>query len=304
MNKFLFFISSLIVSVSVSAKGFNFILANPPGSSSDFVARTVAKAYNELTGNKLILHHLPGGDHILAVQKFVSSTQPVVLLGSTTMHIFNPVFKSSLPYSDSDFDHVAWIGSTPHIWYVRRDSKYQSFSEVNLAINNNYSVTIGVDAQSTQVNVVSIQKSRPENKNITMVPYKGSPQVLADILGGHIDMAVSSLSNALVNLAAEGQIRILASTSDRNIMINSVEIPMASKYLRTAQFDGGFLLSINSNFRNTEENKQLKKDLTAAIKSDYVKQELSKINIIVDIKNSADTMHHLMTYRDRLQIIK
>ena len=294
----------MIVCVSATAKQFDFILANPPGSSSDVVARTIAKAYNELTGNTLTLQYHPGADHIIAVQKFMSSNSPVVLLGSTTMHVFNPVFKQQVPYSDSDFNHVSWVGSTPHIWYVRSDSKYQSFSEVSSSINNNHPISIGVDAQSTQVNVVSIQKSRSNNQNITMVPYKGSPHSLSDILGGHIDIAVASLSSTLVNHAAEGRIRILATTSDRPIMINGVQVPVASKFLGVNQFDGGFLLSINPKFDDTEENKQLKRDLLAAIQSEYVKIELAKINVMIDVKNSANTLQHLINYRNNLQKIK
>ena len=97
------------------AAEYQLIVPNPPGSSSDVVARVIAEEYNRISGNTLILEYAVGGDHIIAVNKFRSLPKPAVILGSTTMHVFNYVYKDSLPYSDQDFDHVGWIGWSPHV---------------------------------------------------------------------------------------------------------------------------------------------------------------------------------------------
>jgi tripartite-type tricarboxylate transporter receptor subunit TctC len=50
--------------------------------------------------------------------------------------------------------------------------------------------------------------------NLTHVPYKGAPQGVADVLGGHIDLAFSSIAPILQNMKA-GRLRGLAVSSAR-----------------------------------------------------------------------------------------
>ena len=301
-------IISIIAAFAVSttlmaAQTHKFILAQPAGSSSDIVARAVAGEYARISGNKLIIDYAPGGDRIVAASRFVAVTQPTVSLGSTTMHVFNHVTKNSIPYKDSDFDHVGWIGWTPHVWYVRNTSSYASLNQAVDNMKKGQQVNVGVDGLSTQANVMSIKQSRSDSASMEMIIYKGSPQVLADVLGGHVDIGVASLSSVIIEQAAAGNIRILATTNATPIAVAGQQIPVADKILGVKQFNGGFLLSVSPKF-DTEENRNLKQDLYKAINSPAVKEALARINITVDGSDGAATLKILKDYRKSVSILK
>jgi tripartite-type tricarboxylate transporter receptor subunit TctC len=303
MKKIIGIIVSTIFCTTAIAANYNFIIPNPPGSTSDVVARAIAHEYTKNTGNTLIFDYAPGGDHIVAASKFVNTTRPSVLLGTTTMHVFNHITKDSITYQDSDFNHVGWIGWTPQIWYVATSSRYTSFDQIVESMEQGQRINVGVDGVSTQANVMSIKKSRGNSNSMEMVIYRGSPQVVADVLGGHVDVGMSSLSGMLVEQAAAGDIRILATTTSTPIIVNAKKIPVASSILGVKQFNGGFLLSVSSKF-DTEENQKLKQDLFEAINSQYVKDTLAKINITVDGRDGAFTTQVLIDYRKSVSALK
>jgi len=289
--------------LAMASTTYNFIIPNPPGSSSDVVARAVAEEYAKISGNKLVIDYAPGGDHIVAANRFLAVTQPTVALGSTTMHVFNHVTKDSIPYKDSDFDHVGWIGWTPHVWYVRTASNYTSLNQVVTNMAKGQSINVGVDGLSTQANVMSIKRSRPDSASMQMIIYKGSPQVLADVLGGHVDIGVASLSSVIIDQAVAGNIRILATTNATPIVVAGQQIPVADRILGVEQFNGGFLLSVSSKF-NTEENQKLKNDLFKAINSQSVKDALARINITVDGRDGTVTSKILKDYRKSVAVLR
>lgn len=303
MKKFVTTILTAVFCTVAAATDYNFIIPNPPGSSSDIVARAVAKSYNDATGNTLVIDYVPGGDHIVAASKYLNVNQPTVLLGSTTMHVFNYVTKESLPYTDTDFTHVGWIGWTPHIWYVRAESQFNTLDDVVSSMKQQQRINVGVDGQSTQANVMIVKKLRQDSNTMNMVIYKGSPQVLNDVLGGHVDVGVASLSSLLIEQAVAGKIKVLATTNEKPITVAGKQIPTAEKILGVEQFNGGFLLSVSPKFDNNE-NKKLKSDLFKAINSDYVKETLAKINIGVDGRDGDFTSNLLVNYRKSVKGLK
>ena len=302
MKKLFFVIACVLFSASTTAAEYNFIIANPPGSSSDIVARAVADEYSRVTGNTLVFEYAPGADHLIAVAKFKNQSKLGVLLGSTTMHVFNHVYKDSLQYSDSDFDHVGWIGWTPNVWYVRSDSSLKTLEDVNVRLRSQQIINIGVDGLSTEVNVISLKKNHPAGTAAEIIKYKGSPQVLNDVLGGHIDLGIASMSGIIASSAEENKIRILATTNDTPIRINTINIPTAQNILGVNQFNGGFLLSVSPVY-NTE-SQQLKDDLYKVINSSVVREKLAKIKIEVTGRDASSTKRIIQEYREKLNKLK
>jgi len=286
------------------AAEYQLIVANPPGSSSDIVARVVAEEYNRISGNTLILEYAAGGDHIIAANKFRSLAKPAVSLGTTTMHVFNHVYKDSLPYSDQDFDHVGWIGWSPHVWYTRSNSAYKTLADVNAALKGKNKINIAADTLSVEANVISVVKHHPQGSMVEIIKYKGSPDVLMNVLGGTIDIAVASISELILNTTQSGKIRILGTTNDRPMTLSGNTVPTASSILGVNQFNGGFLISVSAGYSDDLKIQQLKVDLLKAINSQFVKERLNKIYIEVDGRGADFTKSNLISYREKLNRMK
>lgn len=296
-------IATLLVALTFSAHSaeYEIVIPNPPGSAADIVGRTIAEEYHRQTGNTLILDYAPGADHLIAAQKF-KSKKLAVSLGSTTMHIFNHVYRDNLPYTDVDFQHVGFIGWGPSVWYTATNSIYITLATVVQEISGHKEVFVGVDALSVEVNAISLQKNKSHGQYVNIIKYKGSAQTLTDVLGGHVGVGVGSISDLIVSSAAAGKIRILATTNDRAIMINGATIPPAGDILRVPQFNGGFLLSITPG--DTPELRQLREDLLKTMASDIVRNKLRAINIEVEAGDASQAQEKILQYRQQLRLIK
>jgi len=288
--------------ISAMSAEYSFIIPNPPGSSSDTVARAIADEYTRLTGNTLVFDYVPGADQMIAAAKFKSQSRLTVIVGTSTMHIFNHVYKDGLQYSDADFDHVGWIGWTPNVWYVRSDSPLKNLDDVNKRLKAQQIVNIGVDGLNSESNVISIKKNHPSGAYAEIIKYKGSPQALTDVLGGHVDIAVSSVSSLITASADDGKIRILATTNDVPLKINGATIPTAHDILNVNQFNGAFLLSVSPT--NNAESQRLKEDLFRSINSVAVREKLSKISIEVTARDANFTKRAIQEYREKLNKLK
>ena len=302
MKKLLFIIACVFFTASTTAAEYSLIIPNPPGSSSDTVGRAIADEYTRLTGNTLVFDYVPGADQMIAAVKFKNQSRLSVILGTTTMHVFNHVYKDSLQYSDADFDHAVWIGWNPHVWYVRSNSSLRTLEDVITRLQSRQIINIGVDGMSTEVNVISLKKNHPAGVSAEIIKYKGSPQALSDVLGGHIDLAISSPSAIIASSAEENKIRILATTNDTSIRVNAINIPTAQNILGVDQFNGGLLLSISPVY-NTE-SQQLKNDLFKVVNSLAVREKLAKINIEVSSRDTNATNRIIQEYRQKLNKIK
>jgi len=302
MKKLLVMIACLIFATLATAAEYSVIIPNPPGSSSDTVGRAIADEYTRLTGNTLVFDYVPGADQMIAATKFKNQSRLSVIVGTSTMHVFNHVYKDSLQYSDADFDHVGWIGWTPNVWYVRSDSPLKTLEDVNTRLRTQQTINVGVDGLNSESNVISVRKNHPSGSAAEIIKYKGSPQVLADVLGGHIDIAVSSVSSLITSNADDGKIRILATTNDVPIKINGLLVPTAHNILNVNQFNGAFLLSISP--ANNAESQRLKEDLFRSINSVAVREKLSKINIEVTARDTNFTKRIIQEYREKLNKLK
>jgi tripartite-type tricarboxylate transporter receptor subunit TctC len=302
MKKLLFIIACVFFTASTTAAEYSLIIPNPPGSSSDTVGRAIADEYTRLTGNTLVFDYVPGADQMIAAVKFKNQSRLSVIVGTSTMHVFNHVYKDSLQYSDAEFDHVGWIGWTPNVWYVRSDSPLKTLEDVNTRLKAQQTINVGVDGLNSESNVISVKKNHAFGSSAEIIKYKGSPQVLADVLGGHIDLAVSSVSSLITSSADDGKIRILATTNDVPIKINGSSVPTAHNILNVNQFNGAFLLSVSP--ANTAESQRLKEDLFRAINSVAVREKLSKINIEVNASDANFTRRIIQEYREKLNKLK
>ena len=296
MLKFIAFLM-MFFPFTISAAEYKFIIPNGPGTSSDTVARAVADEYHRQTGNLLILDYAPGGDQLVAVNKFKQEPKLAVILTSSTINWLNPLLRADLPYSDKDFTHVGFIGWSPNVWYTTPTSGIDSLQHLAAMIAAGRQIDIGVDAPSTQVNVLPLQAKLGRDK-VQMVPYKGSSQTVTDVAGGHVPIGVSSLSPLIAATAAEGRIKIIGTTWPKGTVINDRLIPASDSALGVRQFNAAFMLSMSP--VDSDEARKLARDLVRVINSDAVKTNLAKINITVDGGDGDYTRRIIQTHRTEI----
>lgn len=270
----------LLASVGWAASTYTLIVPNPPGSTSDLVARAIADEYTRATGNTIVFDYVNGAAGIIGVTKFKNCATPCITVTGMAVHVLNHFQHDNLPYSDRDFDHVSWVGWSTNVWYVNSNSNIRNINDLMTKIKNNEPVNIGVEGPSSEINVDSLKKMYPNATNINVVRFRGSAQLSTAVAGGHVDVGINSPGSATAGLETQGLIRFLGVTHSEPVLINGKLLQPVDKIFKAPQFDGAMMLSVSVNHTSRHnEVEQLKKDLLAAVRSAAVKEKLSPLFI-------------------------
>jgi tripartite-type tricarboxylate transporter receptor subunit TctC len=133
----------------------------------------------------------------------------------------NPSLYEKLPFdSIKDFEPIATIAVTPFLLIVGPQTKAKTFQEfLALARANPDQLNYG-SAGNGSVNHLLGEMLKVEAEiRITHVPYKGAPQAISDVIGGHLDSAFAS-APSVIAAVQQGLVRALAVSSGQRVAIS------------------------------------------------------------------------------------
>jgi tripartite-type tricarboxylate transporter receptor subunit TctC len=182
----------------------------PAGSVTDNVARAVGQHLQEILGQPVVVDNRPGAQGTLAAAH-VARSHPdghTLLMGSSVMFVAKSLVRN-LPYDPVEsFQPVSGIGSTSLMLVVPAASPLRSLADLEArAARTDPPMSVGLGSPTAQVIFAlfaAASGTRPQG-----VSYRGTPQAMADLAGGHIDAAVVDLFTGL-GQARSGFVRPLA----------------------------------------------------------------------------------------------
>ncbi len=168
------------------AKPVRMVTAFGPGSASDIVARMVAGELQTLLGQPFIVDNKPGASGIIAAEMVAKSPADgyTLFLTTNTVHSSNPHLFKKLPYDPiKDFTPIARVCYFPFVLAVNASLPVHTPREL-IAYARNAKQPISYGYGNSTGQVASAAFSSLTQINATAVPYKSSPQVLTDLIGG------------------------------------------------------------------------------------------------------------------------
>jgi tripartite-type tricarboxylate transporter receptor subunit TctC len=191
-----------------------FVVPLPAGGSADAVARILQTKVVEATGWNILIDNKPGGGGVVGATT-VAHAPPD---GQTWMvtfdnHILNPAFTSPLPYRDSELFNVTQIGRTPQVIATHPGLPYKAFGDlVADARKRPGKLTVGL-LTASQALVFMTLLGLDNGIDFNLIPYKGGPQFVQDLLARVTDAAIGSVTllsphlSRLRPLAVTGEVR-------------------------------------------------------------------------------------------------
>jgi len=200
------------------------ISAYPPGGTSDIIARLVADLLTAKFGQQFVIVNIAGAAGALAGSKLARSAPDgyTLLVSGSAPIAANKVVQTNLAYDPQvDFTPITVVAESPALLTASANAPAKSLQElIAYAKANPGKVNIGNPGAGTKGHICAAIISLQTGVEINHIPYKGSPPLLADLLGGHIDFAIDAPSNYLPHIK-DGKIRGIAVTSAKRI----AEIP-------------------------------------------------------------------------------
>lgn len=197
------------------AKAITIIVPFAPGGSNDIVARAIGQKLNEDWGQPVVVDNRPGAGGVIG-SEFVARAAPdgyTLLLVSSTFTI-NPAVKTNLPFDVAkDFTPVARIGQSPLLLAASNSFPASSVGElIALAKAKPGSINYASAGPGSINQIAAELLALSAGIKLTHVPYRGGALAINDLVGGHVDIYVSSMPQIL-QIVRNGQAKALAVTS-------------------------------------------------------------------------------------------
>jgi tripartite-type tricarboxylate transporter receptor subunit TctC len=197
------------------AKPIHFIVPFPPGGGTDIIARTVAARLSESNKWVIVLENKPGAGGNLGLDQAAKSPADgyTMVIGQTSNLAINPTLYSKLPYDPvRDFRPVALLASSPIVLVAPEKTPYKSLGDAIAAAKAGPgTVSYGSPGNGTVAHLTAELLQRTADVKFTHIPYKGASQAMTDLMGGQIDLYLSSVPSALSQIKG-GKLRPLAVT--------------------------------------------------------------------------------------------
>jgi tripartite-type tricarboxylate transporter receptor subunit TctC len=208
-------VASLSAAQNYPARPIRLLVSNATGSSPDILARLLAAKLSEQMGQQVVVDNRTGASGLIGVEiaKNAAPDGYTVLVGSTTVFAALPALKSNLPYDlERDFQLLSRIASVANVMVVQASLGVTTVTDfVKHAKANPKKLNCGSSGAGTPTHLAMALFNVMAGVDITHVPYKGAAQVIADLIGGQIQLQFTSPVVAMPH-AKGGRVRVLATT--------------------------------------------------------------------------------------------
>ena len=198
------------------AKPIRLIVPFPPGGGTDMIARAVAQKMADQNKWSVIVDNRPGAGGNLGVDA-VAKADPdgyTLVMGQTSNLAINPTLYKKLPYDPlKDLAPVALVSSSPIVMAVPVNSRFKTFADVVAASKGKPdALTLGYSGNGTVAHLSGELAENAAGIQLRHIPYKGAAQAMTDLMGGQIDLYMSSVPTLLGHVR-NGKLKVIAITS-------------------------------------------------------------------------------------------
>jgi tripartite-type tricarboxylate transporter receptor subunit TctC len=198
------------------AKPIRFIAPFPPGGGVDIVARAMGEKLAPRLGQSIVVENKPGAGMTIGTDAAAKSAPDgyTFLIGPiNSQAIVHHMYPKRGFDIRRDFAPVARIGYGTIAFIVPQASPARSVKEfVALAKASPGKLTFASSGTGALIHLTGEMFKQAAGIELTHVPYKGTTQLLPDLMDGRIDMALDSLPAYIPHLKA-GRVRALAVAS-------------------------------------------------------------------------------------------
>jgi tripartite-type tricarboxylate transporter receptor subunit TctC len=192
------------------------IVPFPAGGGTDIVARDVTQKMTATTKWTFVIDNKPGSGGNLGIDTAAKAAADGynLVIGQTSNLAINPSLYSKLPYDPvKDLTPIGLIGNAPLVLVVGTNSPYKTLAEVVKAAKAQPGfINYATSGNGTVAHLATELFQREAGIKLTHIPYKGASQGLTDVIGGQVQLYMSSVPTLLGHIK-NGKLRALAVTA-------------------------------------------------------------------------------------------
>jgi tripartite-type tricarboxylate transporter receptor subunit TctC len=207
------------------------VVPYPPGGGVDTLARVVAEKLSGALGQQVIVDNRAGGSGLVGTRAFIKSAPDgyTLFLGHTGSISINPSLYANAGFDPrKDLAPIGLIASMPVALLSHPSFPAKTMADVvSLAKAQGSKFNIGSSAIGTGSYLSAELFRSLAGVNAAIIPYKGTAQLINDLLGNHVPVAFGVLPPALGNLQS-GNLRAIAVLGPRRFSLLP-DVPTANE---------------------------------------------------------------------------
>ncbi|MGO1767430.1 twin-arginine translocation pathway signal [Advenella sp. S44] len=189
------------------------------GGGGDILGRIIAEQFAAQLGKPVVVENKPGAGGTIGIAD-VARAKPdgyTITIGGMTTHVLSPHVYTKIAYDPiDDFTSLGVIGSSSIVMIANKDFPASNLAGVK-SFNDSHKEPLqyaswGRGSTGHFCGEVLAQKM---GIKLTHVPYKGTAQLVNDILGGHISAGFVDMVTATPYVQA-GKVKALAVCTQRS----------------------------------------------------------------------------------------
>jgi tripartite-type tricarboxylate transporter receptor subunit TctC len=188
-----------------------------PGGAVDGPTRIVAQKLSERFGQQVIVENKPGaGATIGAAEVAKSPPDGYTLLLASQTNAISATLYTKLPYHPvEDFVPIMLIGEEPGVLVVHPSFPAKTLQEfIEYVKQNPGKVDYASSGNGSGQHLFAAMFASMAGLQMNHIPYRGSGQATADLLGGQVPVAIPGTAGMIGHIKA-GKLRALATTGSK-----------------------------------------------------------------------------------------
>ncbi len=192
------------------------VVAYTPAGTTDILARIIGQKFTEEWKQPVVVENRPGANGNIGTDMAAKSAPDGYTLLMTTAgpHGINPTLYRKLPFDAiKDFAPISLVAMVPNLLSVNPSLPVKNVKElIALAKSKPGGLSYGSPGNGSTGHLSMELFKSMSGTNMVHIPYKGSAGVLADLVGGQVQVVIDNMPPYLPQLKA-GKIRALAVTT-------------------------------------------------------------------------------------------
>jgi len=190
------------------SRPITFINALQARATGDLAHRIIAKEAEKFLGQPIVVVNRPGGGTSIGMAAVATAKPDGYTIGHSSVSglLLLPHLEKVPYHSTKDFRQIMQYGVYNMGVVVMANSPFKTFRDlIEYARQNPKKLTYGSLARSIHFFTIE-QIAKKEGVQFTYIPFKGSPEVQAALLGGHIHFGAGDFN---YSLQEAGEIKLL-----------------------------------------------------------------------------------------------
>jgi tripartite-type tricarboxylate transporter receptor subunit TctC len=190
------------------------------GGSADLIGRLLAQHLQVKFGVPFVIENRGGAGGSIGTGLVAKAAADgyTLVVGTVSTHAINPSLYAHLPFDvERDFAPISLLVGLPNLLIVNNEVPVKTVPELVAYLKaNDGKVNFGSSGNGTSSHLAAVMFQLATGTHMTHVPFRSTSDEMNNMIGGHIQLAIDSMTT-IWPLAKAGSVRAIAVSTPQRV---------------------------------------------------------------------------------------